>query len=338
MKVLYAIQGTGNGHISRAREIIPILRKFADVDIFLSGGNSQLKLPFEIDLMSKGISFEYNQRGGLNYFNTLKKLEFRRVIKEIRDFPVKAYDLIINDFEAISAWAAWYHSVPSISLSHQVSLLSDHAPEPTSWNPISRLVLKKYAPAPYAVGLHFKNYDDYIFTPVIRNEVRNLTPRSKGHYTVYLPAVGDKYLIDTLQQLPDVRWEVFSTRTKHPYLAKNVSVRPASNEQFLQSMANSEGLLTGAGFESPAEALYLQKKLFVIPIKGQYEQACNAAALKEMGVPVATSFNDKIIPQLEQWLGQTNHIQVHYPDITEQLIEQVLFDQDAFLLPTLAVG
>ena len=27
MKILYAIQGTGNGHISRARDIIPILKK-----------------------------------------------------------------------------------------------------------------------------------------------------------------------------------------------------------------------------------------------------------------------------------------------------------------------
>ena len=29
MKILYAIQGTGNGHISRARDIIPVLQKKA---------------------------------------------------------------------------------------------------------------------------------------------------------------------------------------------------------------------------------------------------------------------------------------------------------------------
>ncbi len=31
MKILYAIQGTGNGHVARAREIVPILQKHYDV-------------------------------------------------------------------------------------------------------------------------------------------------------------------------------------------------------------------------------------------------------------------------------------------------------------------
>ena len=30
MKVLYAIQGTGNGHLSRAEEIVPLLNKYVD--------------------------------------------------------------------------------------------------------------------------------------------------------------------------------------------------------------------------------------------------------------------------------------------------------------------
>jgi hypothetical protein len=52
MKVLYAIQGTGNGHVSRAREVIPVLKQLADVDVFLSGRNSNLNLPFDVDYSS----------------------------------------------------------------------------------------------------------------------------------------------------------------------------------------------------------------------------------------------------------------------------------------------
>ncbi|RYY68461.1 MAG: glycosyl transferase, partial [Chitinophagaceae bacterium] len=37
MKILYALQATGNGHISRASEILPILETMADVDVLLSG-------------------------------------------------------------------------------------------------------------------------------------------------------------------------------------------------------------------------------------------------------------------------------------------------------------
>ena len=37
MKILYAVQGTGNGHFSRAQDVIPLLKKKAQVDILVSG-------------------------------------------------------------------------------------------------------------------------------------------------------------------------------------------------------------------------------------------------------------------------------------------------------------
>lgn len=338
MKVLYAIQATGNGHISRAREVLPILRQMADVDILLSGSNSNLNLPFPVKYRSKGLSLQYNNSGGLSYWEMMKKTNFIRLAKEIRDFPVKDYDLIINDFESISAWAAWYRQVPCISFSHQVSLLSDLCPKPNSWSPFSKLVMSQYAPASYAVGLHFKNYDDYIFTPIIRKEIRSLETCNKGHYTVYLPAVSDKQLMDVLHEIPEVRWEIFSRQIKYPYFDKNITIRPVQHDSFTQSLASCNGLLTGAGFESPAEALYLRKKLFVIPIKGQYEQQCNAEALKSLGIPTAKEFNASILPALKRWMNSSFLPKVHYPDITERLVEQILFDQDPFLVPMFAAG
>ena len=338
MKVLYAIQGTGNGHVSRAREVLPYLKKMADVDIFLSGGNSDIKLPFEINYFSKGLSFEYNKKGGLSHLKTISHLDPKRVRKEIKDFPAEKYDLIINDFECISAYAARRKQVPVMAFSHQVSLLSEYTPKPAGFNPLGEFILENYAPANYAVGLHFRAYDDYIFSPVIRQEVRQLQPFNLGHYTVYLPALGDRELLDVLTKIPEIRWEVFSKTTKYPYIERNVSIRPIQNDHFLRSLESCSGILTSAGFESPAEALFLEKKLFVIPIQGQYEQKCNAEALKHFGVPVAQKFGDDIIPQLKRWIERKQDIRVHFPNITEQLIESMLYDQDPFFLPTLAVG
>ena len=36
MKILYAIQTTGNGHLARAQSIIPKLREKGDIDIITS--------------------------------------------------------------------------------------------------------------------------------------------------------------------------------------------------------------------------------------------------------------------------------------------------------------
>jgi uncharacterized protein (TIGR00661 family) len=338
MNVLYAIQGTGNGHVSRAREVVPLMKQYANVDVFLSGNNSNIELPFDVKFKSKGVSFEYDGTGGIDYMKTIRKLDIRRIRNEIKDFPVGNYDLIVNDFEFISAWAAWKKSIPCLAFSHQVSLLSPLTPKPNSIDFVGKNVLKRFAPASYAVGLHFKSYDDYIFTPVIRREIRELNPTNLGHYTVYLPAVDESVLLKVLLNIPEIKWEVFSRTATLPYIEKNVSIRPAQSESFVKSLVSCEGLFTSAGFESPAEAMFLNKKVFVIPIKGQYEQFCNAAAMQQMGVPVAWKFDENIMNSLRNWIQSDKKVEVFYPDITCQLIEQMLFDQSPFLEPTLAVS
>lgn len=55
MKILYAIQGTGNGHICRAKEIIPYLQKHGELDILISGIQSEVDLPFKVKYLFKGI-------------------------------------------------------------------------------------------------------------------------------------------------------------------------------------------------------------------------------------------------------------------------------------------
>ena len=62
MKILYAVQGTGNGHITRALEIIPFLQKKGDLDILISGIQSDIELPFEVKYRFKGLSFIFGKK------------------------------------------------------------------------------------------------------------------------------------------------------------------------------------------------------------------------------------------------------------------------------------
>ena len=49
MNILYVIQGTGNGYISKAPTILKILKKYSsNVDILLSSNNYSLKPNFNI--------------------------------------------------------------------------------------------------------------------------------------------------------------------------------------------------------------------------------------------------------------------------------------------------
>ena len=323
MKVLYAIQGTGNGHLSRARDIIPLLQEYARLDILVSGTQAEVPLGHPITYRKKGLGFTFGKNGGIDLVATYREAHISNLLKEIDTLPVEQYDLVINDFEPVSAWACRRKKVPCISLSHQAALLSNRVPRPSQKDPVAAFLLENYAPADSRISFHFARYDENIFTPVIRRQVREVKPDDKGHYTVYLPAFDDKKLIKKLSVFSDTRWEIFSKHTTAGYQAGNIEVRPVSNKAFLKSMADSRGVLCGAGFETPAEALYLEKKLMVIPMKGQYEQQCNAAALKQMGVPVIKNLKEKHLPKIDDWLTYGKPVPVFYPDQTRLVVKKI---------------
>ncbi|WP_417602492.1 glycosyltransferase family protein [Owenweeksia hongkongensis] len=325
-KILYAVQGTGNGHVARAREVIPILQQYGDVDVLLSGNQSEVNLPIKPKFRSKGLIFIYNSKGGISYIKTLLKNNFIKIFLEVCAFPVRDYDIVINDFESITAWASLLKGKTCFGLGHQASFQSELCPEPRKKDLLGRFILKNYSPCSSYVGFHFDRYDQFVFTPVIRNEVREIKPSNKGHYTVYLPAFGNEEIESILNKLENVKWEVFSKHTSEITMRANVTFYPISNAGFVKSFSESEGVLTSAGFETPAEALYLGKKLMLIPIKGQYEQFCNAEAAKQTGVPIMYNLDEKAIPKIEDWVLNTKPIKVDYPNITEFLIYSFIIE------------
>jgi uncharacterized protein (TIGR00661 family) len=324
MNILYAIQGTGNGHLSRAVDIIPELKKHGKLDLFVSGAQAEIVLPYPVKYKSKGLSFYFGKQGGINFLKTFQKNSSKDVIKEINNFPVDKYDLVVNDFEPITAWACRKKEIPIIGLSHQSALLSKKAPRPKVIDPFGEWMLKNYAPIKKYVGFHFEQYDKNIFTPVVRTAIREVSVKDLGHYTIYLPAYDDKKLVQLLLKIPKVRWHIFSKHTKSPYHVGRISVYPVSGQDFIESVVTGSGVLCGAGFETPAEVLHLNKKLLVVPMKSQYEQHCNAAALKRLGVPVLKRVKKKSIKKIERWLEECKPLNISFPDIAGDAVEKVM--------------
>ncbi|MEJ7644537.1 MAG: glycosyltransferase family protein [Chryseolinea sp.] len=324
MKILYAIQGTGNGHIARAEDIIPILKEYGAVDLFISGAQADINLSYAIKYKSKGLSFYFGKNGGVDLYRTFKRNKAKDIYKEVKKFPVEHYDLVINDFEPITAWACRKKQVPCIALSHQASFRSIRTPRPKSYDIVGDWILQHYAPTNTFVGFHFSRFDKDIFTPVVRKRVRDGMLTNLGHYTVYLPAYDDKQLVSILSKIPFVRWEIFSKHTLKSYEVGRVSVYPVNNERFTASMASSSGVLCGAGFETPAEALFARKKLMVVPMKGQYEQQCNAAALDQMGVPVLKTVKSKHLGRIKEWIETEPTVFVDYKDTTREAVHRAI--------------
>ena len=84
-------------------------------------------------------------------------------------------------------------------------------------------------------------------------------PSDQGYYTVYLPSYSNEELIERLKNFPKVNWQVFSKHANGDTYHGNIEIHQITNEGFLSSLAGCTGVLCGAGFETPAEALYLGK-------------------------------------------------------------------------------
>lgn len=325
MKIFYAVQATGNGHISRAIQLMPYLQQYGTVDVMLSGANATLPAPLPIKYRSKGLSLFYSPCGGLNYKRMWRDNSLFRAIREAKQLPLEKYDVIINDFDFITAKACSIKGLSSVQFGHQASFMSPHTPRPEEKNLFGELVLKKYAPATHYVGLHFQAYDDFIYPPVIKDFFKQADAKDEGHICVYLPAYERHCIEHHLQALPHVHFHWFLHGIAQPERLGNITYHPVSNELFNQSLITCHGIITGGGFETPAEALYLQKRLMSIPIRGQYEQRCNAAALQQMGVTVLQDADtDHFAQDIEQWLNATQPaIQQEAVDI-ESILYQVV--------------
>ncbi len=320
MKIFYAIQATGNGHISRATQLYPYLKKFGDVDFFLSGSNASLDIDLPIKFRSKGCSLHYSKCGGLNYWDIAKNIRPRQIYKDADNLPLKDYDVVINDFDSITALACKLQKIHSVQFGHQASFISPNTPRSPKKSLMGEMILKHYAPSPKNIGLHFEKYDSFIHPPIIKDQIVQATPTNLNHITVYLPSFDKDCLEKAFNKLPEVHFHWFLDSVEFKHTIGNITYFPVNQKNFNESLISCEGIITGGGFETPAEALYLEKKILSIPIRDHYEQECNAAALKKLGVPVVYEVGKNFELIIENWLNQD----IIYPKMQANNIPETL--------------
>ena len=108
-------------------------------------------------------------------------------------------DVVINDFDSITALACKLQKVNSVQFGHQASFISQNTPRPEKRSLMGEFIFKNYAPAPKNIGLHFDQYDSFIHPPIIKDEIVNANPKNLNHITVYLPSFDKECLEKALK-------------------------------------------------------------------------------------------------------------------------------------------
>jgi len=317
MNILFGVQATGNGHISRSRELVKALKRNGHEVFVLFSGRDPDKLwdveAFEPYRACTGMTFAV-KRGKVKYLATLAQLHPLTFYRDITGFNAERFDLCITDFEPVSARIARRYNIPSIGIGHQYAF---KYPIPLARrDPMAMFILKHFAPAVYSIGLHWHHFSYPILPPIIPTMHTNGDAPGKGKILVYLPFEDPDEVQNLLRPFSDHHFYYY-TATPHSVDEDNLHLRPFSREGFLHDLITCEGVLSNSGFELASEALHLGKKLLVRPLAGQLEQESNALALERLRLGTVMHRLDAQI--LRTWLYSPPGRPVHYPDVARHI-------------------
>lgn len=318
MKILYGVQGTGNGHITRARAMAKALDdKGLDVQ-FLVSGRPKLKLfdmePFGDYWWREGLTFR-SKKGRVVLSETVVKSRPIQLAQDIKDLDVSSFDLIVTDYEPITAWAGRIANVKVLGLGHQYAF-GENIPT-AKMTMLDKVILENFAPADYELGLHWHHFGAPILPPIA--PVHEHTGTTSADYTlVYLPFEAADDVSRLLGRFENSMFVVYHP-DKPSNTADNVIWREPSRITFPADLAGSSGVICNAGFELASEALQLGKKILVKPLAKQVEQHCNALALETLGWGSSMEHLD---PQkVNHWLNYGHAVQLEYPDTAAMVAE-----------------
>lgn len=319
-KIFYGVQGTGNGHITRARVMAKaLLAAGFSVDFQFSG--RPLEQYFDMDLFSgyqgkSGLTFS-TQNGCVSYWNTLLQAKPSQFLTDVRQLDLSGYDTVISDFEPITSWAAKRQGKPIVGIGHQYAFAY---PIPRSGKDfVAEWVLRNFAPADTGIGLHWHHFGQPILPPIIETPHGDM-PIIANKILVYLPFENVERVIEYLAGYKGFQFHVYSPNVV-PCAYEHISIKALSRDGFQRDLADSVGILSNAGFELASEALQLGKKILVKPLHNQMEQQANAAALKQLGYGEVMMELDG--QTLAHWLQNTRAVRVSYPNVAELLVEWI---------------
>ena len=109
MNILYGIQATGNGHITRSKLLVKQLRDSGHKVHVILSGRSPEKLWDVEDLLPydvfPGLTYA-NYKGKVHYWQTVKNLRLIKFIGDVVSYNTSGIDLVITDFDPVSAYIA----------------------------------------------------------------------------------------------------------------------------------------------------------------------------------------------------------------------------------------
>ncbi len=320
MKIFYGVQGTGNGHITRARIMARELHA-AGIDVTFQFTGRPADKYFDMEIFNgyqsrTGLTF-HTEKGQVNYLKTALDAKPITFIKDMKSLDLSGYDLVISDFEPVTAWAAKSRKIPVLGIGHQYAFNYKIPREGSDL--IADQVMKHFAPADRGIGLHWHHFGQPILPPIIDTPEtpKNIT---KNKIIVYLPFEDQHEVIRLLAPFDNFEFHLYSPEPVSSTFG-HITCNPLSRDGFQKDLYGCAGIISNAGFELASESLQMGKKILAKPLHAQMEQISNAAALQQLGYGhIMHDMNSSVI---ERWLHDNRAVQITYPNIAKVLVHWI---------------
>ena len=324
MRILYGVQATGNGHINRAKVLYRELKRQSITVDFLFSGNKHIEIPDEFkseDVYVKGGLTYTTINGSIDMLDTILKLKPVQFIKDIVNLHINKYDLIISDYEPITAWASILRNKDSIGLGNQY-IYSVNRNYKT--NIILKLINSIFAPLTKNIyPLGWNNHNNTVLPPLLNLDNIHFKDTIKNKILVYLPYEHQQSLLDMFKEFINYDFYIY-TNEKELVEYENTFIFLISN-RYKNDMMDCNGIMCNGGFETISEALYLGKKILIKPIFGQIEQENNAKIVVSLSVKNSNMYVEQLtLDNITQWLNNNEYTRIDFKKPVVKLVDKII--------------
>lgn len=292
MRIVYGVQSQGQGHANRAAVVIRALRaRGHHVDVWTSGqppppyfmASHHVRAP--IFTIRDGRLAVRASLGGLR--RALPVL-WRAAADLARALVRDRVDLVVTDFEPITAWAARRAGVPVVGVAGQYRMTRTDAPHPgtaadralalglitactprlTRWLAVSFSPLRPTRPRTTVIG------------PLVGDDLRGATPVQGDHVLVY---TYGRPAADVIAALPPPhRYRVYGLGG--PARHGHVELCATDRAAFVRDLVACRAVVGNGSFQLASEAAVLGKPMLAIPFAAQYEERFSAHQVAVAGL------------------------------------------------------
>lgn len=262
MRILYGVNGEGRGHISRALLITEYLRTLGHkVEIATYGDAIR-----HADIVIPGARFSIDKFGKVNHLKTIVN-GLKYLIRD-RRLEFATPDLVITDFEPLTARYAKSKGIPCISIDNQHRFVNIDYTLPSKlllYNWFVKIMIYLYIGRlndNIITAFHAPKSDGIVVQDGISNTNGPVIVYLKDHYLTRFLSVPKmcEAIIFTDMDISDGRYEIL----------------PINRSVFRTRFLSASGVVCNAGNQLISESIHYQKPLSCVPVLKQYEQEINA--------------------------------------------------------------